>query len=217
MQGENRPRPAEGCAGGSGRGVRRAREGLQGREWGHRSEEGPPAAVRALQVGPGGKPAAAPSRTKPSRRINPTPVSQERSLSKPKTCFTSPPISCVPSAQPSVLDSSPWGQGPAAGCRSLQEEREMLRKERYDLASVLWGVCQAFPWCWLPPSPGSLGSVSWPAVPSLEEPAPGCGGDARQSAHGVSVSTALSSCSCHLLPPVPPQNRGLPCPPGQET
>ncbi|XP_059559957.1 codanin-1 isoform X4 [Myotis daubentonii] len=68
--------------------------------------------------------------TRPSRRINPTPVSEERSLSKPKTCFTSPPISCVPGAQPSVLDSSPWGQGPAAGCRSLQEEREMLRKER---------------------------------------------------------------------------------------
>lgn len=78
------------------------------------------------------------SRTKPSRRINPTPVSEERSLSKPKTCFTSPPINCVPSSQPSVLDSSPWGQGLTAGCRSLQEEREMLRKERYGLAA--WDV-----------------------------------------------------------------------------
>ncbi|XP_070653467.1 codanin-1 isoform X3 [Bos indicus] len=68
--------------------------------------------------------------TKPSRRINPTPVSEERSLSKPKTCFTSPPISCVPSSQPSVLDTSPWGHGLPSGCRSLQEEREMLRKER---------------------------------------------------------------------------------------
>ncbi|XP_055990242.1 codanin-1 isoform X2 [Sorex fumeus] len=68
--------------------------------------------------------------TKPSRRINPTPVSQERSLSKPKTCFTSPPINCVPSSQPSVLDTSPWGHGLPPGCRSLQEEREMLRKER---------------------------------------------------------------------------------------
>ncbi|XP_042108980.1 codanin-1 isoform X2 [Ovis aries] len=68
--------------------------------------------------------------TKPSRRINPTPVSEERSLSKPKTCFTSPPISCVPSSQPSVLDTSPWGHGIPSGCRSLQEEREMLRKER---------------------------------------------------------------------------------------
>ncbi|XP_036111619.1 codanin-1 isoform X1 [Molossus molossus] len=69
-------------------------------------------------------------RTKPSRRINPTPVSEERSLSKPKTCFTSPPINCVPSSQSSVLDSSPWGYGLTPGCRSLQEEREMLRKER---------------------------------------------------------------------------------------
>ncbi|GAB5572532.1 codanin-1 isoform X3 [Prionailurus iriomotensis] len=70
------------------------------------------------------------SRTKPSRRINPTPVSEERSLSKPKTCFTSPPINCVPSSQPSVPDTSPWGHGLPPGCRSLQEEREMLRKER---------------------------------------------------------------------------------------
>ncbi|XP_028622979.1 codanin-1 isoform X2 [Grammomys surdaster] len=68
--------------------------------------------------------------TKPSRRINPTPVSEERSLSKPKTCFTSPPISCVPSSQPSALDISPWGLGLPSGCRSLQEEREMLRKAR---------------------------------------------------------------------------------------
>ncbi|XP_053783599.1 codanin-1 isoform X5 [Desmodus rotundus] len=69
-------------------------------------------------------------RTKPSRRINPTPVSEERSLSKPKTCFTTPPINCVPSSQPSVLDSNSWGHGLPPGCRSLQEEREMLRKER---------------------------------------------------------------------------------------
>ncbi|XP_045439407.1 codanin-1 isoform X6 [Pipistrellus kuhlii] len=78
----------------------------------------------------GSVPPGSAGRTKPSRRINPTPVSEERSLSKPKTCFTSPPINCVPGPQPSVLDSSPWGQGLTAGCRSLQEEREMLRKER---------------------------------------------------------------------------------------
>uniref|UniRef100_A0A8C9BH85 Codanin 1 n=1 Tax=Phocoena sinus TaxID=42100 RepID=A0A8C9BH85_PHOSS len=71
--------------------------------------------------------------TKPSRRINPTPVSEERSLSKPKTCFTSPPINSVPSSQPSVLDTSPWGHSLSPGCRSLQEEREMLRKERSKL------------------------------------------------------------------------------------
>ncbi|XP_039088775.1 codanin-1 isoform X2 [Hyaena hyaena] len=83
-------------------------------------EEFPP--VGSIPPGPAG--------TKPSRRINPTPVSEERSLSKPKTCFTSPPINCVPSSQPSVPDSSPWGHGLPPGCRSLQEEREMLRKER---------------------------------------------------------------------------------------
>nr|XP_035940504.1 codanin-1 isoform X2 [Halichoerus grypus] len=83
-------------------------------------EEFPP--VGSVPPGPAG--------TKPSRRINPTPVSEERSLSKPKTCFTSPPISCVPSSQPSVPDTSPWGHGLPPGCRSLQEEREMLRKER---------------------------------------------------------------------------------------
>lgn len=82
-----------------------------------------------------GKPVATLSRTKPSRRINPTPVSEERSLSKPKTCFTSPPINCIPSSQSSVLDSSPWGHGLPPGCRSLQEEREMLKKERYGLAA----------------------------------------------------------------------------------
>ncbi|XP_044915413.1 codanin-1 isoform X5 [Felis catus] len=84
-------------------------------------EEFPP--VGSVPPGPAG-------RTKPSRRINPTPVSEERSLSKPKTCFTSPPINCVPSSQSSVPDTSPWGHGLPPGCRSLQEEREMLRKER---------------------------------------------------------------------------------------
>ncbi|XP_049755711.1 codanin-1 isoform X2 [Elephas maximus indicus] len=84
-------------------------------------EEFPP--VGSVPPGPAG-------RTKPSRRINPTPVSEERSLSKPKTCFTSPPINCVPSSQPSALNTSLWGLGLAPGCRSLQEEREMLRKER---------------------------------------------------------------------------------------
>ncbi|XP_031528747.1 codanin-1 isoform X1 [Vicugna pacos] len=78
----------------------------------------------------GSVPPGSAGRTKPSRRINPTPVSEERSLSKPKTCFTSPPINCVPSSQPAVLDTSPWGHGLPPGCRSLQEEREMLRKER---------------------------------------------------------------------------------------
>ncbi|KAM6201066.1 codanin-1 isoform 2-T2 [Rhynchocyon petersi] len=90
----------------------------------------PPNLSNLEEFPPVGSVPAGPAGTKPSRRINPTPVSAERSLSKPKTCFTSPPISCAPSAQPSALDSSPWGLGLPSGCRTLQEEREMLRKER---------------------------------------------------------------------------------------
>ncbi|XP_074145504.1 codanin-1 isoform X2 [Sminthopsis crassicaudata] len=87
-------------------------------------EEFPP--VGSVPSGPTG-------RMKPSRRINPTRVSTERSLSKPKTCFTSPPISQAPSSHPSALDNSPWGLDLPLGCSSLQEEREMLRKERFKL------------------------------------------------------------------------------------
>uniref|UniRef100_G1QX66 Codanin 1 n=1 Tax=Nomascus leucogenys TaxID=61853 RepID=G1QX66_NOMLE len=90
----------------------------------------PPNLSNLEEFPPVGSVPPGPTGTKPSRRINPTPVSEERSLSKPKTCFTSPPISCVPSSQPSALDTSPWGLGLPPGCRSLQEEREMLRKER---------------------------------------------------------------------------------------
>uniref|UniRef100_A0A803W5U0 Codanin-1 C-terminal domain-containing protein n=1 Tax=Ficedula albicollis TaxID=59894 RepID=A0A803W5U0_FICAL len=57
------------------------------------------------------------NRSKPSRRINPTPVSAERPLSKPKTCFTSTPVRNLSSVM----------------SNSLQEEREMLKKERYSL------------------------------------------------------------------------------------
>ncbi|XP_021528785.1 codanin-1 isoform X1 [Aotus nancymaae] len=90
----------------------------------------PPNLSNLEEFPPVGSVPPGPTGTKPSRRINPTPVSEERSLSKPKTCFTSPPISCAPSSQPSVLDTRPWGLGLPPGCRSLQEEREMLRKER---------------------------------------------------------------------------------------
>ncbi|XP_068961949.1 codanin-1 isoform X2 [Petaurus breviceps papuanus] len=86
-------------------------------------EEFPP--VGSVPPGPAGM--------KPSRRINPTRVSSERSLSKPKTCFTSPPISQAPSSQTPGLDNSPWGLDLPLGWSSLQEEREMLRKERFKL------------------------------------------------------------------------------------
>uniref|UniRef100_A0A8C6YDJ8 Codanin-1 C-terminal domain-containing protein n=1 Tax=Naja naja TaxID=35670 RepID=A0A8C6YDJ8_NAJNA len=75
------------------------------------------------------------NKTKPSRRINPTPVSTERTLSKPKICFTSTPVgnSQVLSGASSenVTDSLEKNLTSITG--SLQEEREMLKKERSKL------------------------------------------------------------------------------------
>uniref|UniRef100_A0A8B9S0U9 Codanin-1 C-terminal domain-containing protein n=1 Tax=Accipiter nisus TaxID=211598 RepID=A0A8B9S0U9_9AVES len=76
---------------------------------------------------------------KPSRRINPTPVSAERPLSKPKMCFTSTPVSQSPAARFSSASSLEAfttvqeGNLPSAISNSLQEEREMLKKERCKL------------------------------------------------------------------------------------
>uniref|UniRef100_A0A8C0UHD2 Codanin 1 n=1 Tax=Cyanistes caeruleus TaxID=156563 RepID=A0A8C0UHD2_CYACU len=88
---------------------------------------------------------------KPSRRINPTPVSAERPLSKPKTCFTSTPVSRSPAARWSAGSSleaftaAQEGNLSSVISNSLQEEREMLKKERYSLSRgvilnslVLW-------------------------------------------------------------------------------
>ncbi|NXH40766.1 CDAN1 protein, partial [Dicaeum eximium] len=77
------------------------------------------------------------NKSKPSRRINPTPVSAERPLSKPKTCFTSTPVSRSPAARWSAGSSLEAFPGAQEGnlssviSNSLQEEREMLKKERY--------------------------------------------------------------------------------------
>ncbi|XP_029454551.1 codanin-1 isoform X2 [Rhinatrema bivittatum] len=82
------------------------------------------------------------SKTKPSRRINPTPVSAERLLSKPKTCFTSTPLSHSPNGRfesgmsPETLDAKQAGNCtplPLNTSSNLQEEREMLKKERHKL------------------------------------------------------------------------------------
>uniref|UniRef100_A0A8C2DN68 Codanin 1 n=1 Tax=Cyprinus carpio TaxID=7962 RepID=A0A8C2DN68_CYPCA len=74
-----------------------------------------------------------PVATKPSRRINPTPVSAERPNSKPKSCFISTPLS-LPASPPAIPESA--GAKLTAGSpHSLQEERELLRKERY-----VWAV-----------------------------------------------------------------------------
>uniref|UniRef100_A0A8C1EWX7 Codanin 1 n=1 Tax=Cyprinus carpio carpio TaxID=630221 RepID=A0A8C1EWX7_CYPCA len=73
-----------------------------------------------------------PVATKPSRRINPTPVSAERPNSKPKSCFTSTALS-LPSSPPTRPESA--GAKLTAGSPlSLQEERELLRRERSELA-----------------------------------------------------------------------------------
>ncbi|XP_072343780.1 codanin-1-like isoform X2 [Scyliorhinus torazame] len=79
------------------------------------------------------------SKTKPSRRINPTPVSVERLQSKPKICFTSTPLSQSLSLTYSVGPvSEPFWAGlggfaAASTPSSLQEEREMLKIERSKL------------------------------------------------------------------------------------
>ncbi|NWH84661.1 CDAN1 protein, partial [Aegithalos caudatus] len=80
------------------------------------------------------------NKSKPSRRINPTPVSAERPLSKPKTCFTSTPVSCSPAARwaaGSSLEAFTTvqeGNISSVISNSLQEEREMLKKERYRIS-----------------------------------------------------------------------------------
>ncbi|KAI4873318.1 hypothetical protein NFI96_029066, partial [Prochilodus magdalenae] len=73
-----------------------------------------------------------PIATKPSRRINPTPVSAERPNSKPKSCFTSTPLSqpCSPPSIPESMSTAPSVASPLC----LQEERELLKKERSKLA-----------------------------------------------------------------------------------
>uniref|UniRef100_A0A8C8SRT7 Codanin-1 C-terminal domain-containing protein n=2 Tax=Pelusios castaneus TaxID=367368 RepID=A0A8C8SRT7_9SAUR len=79
------------------------------------------------------------NKSKPSRRINPTPVSAERPLSKPKMCFTSTPVSQSPAARfPSGTSTKTFAANQEGNITSitgssLQEEREMLKKERCKL------------------------------------------------------------------------------------
>ncbi|XP_072120038.1 codanin-1 isoform X2 [Mobula birostris] len=93
----------------------------------HNLEEFPPVGATAL------------GRTKPSRRINPTPVSVERLQSRPKKCFTSTPLSQPLSttyskgATSEAFRAGPERFGPLIPSSNLQEEREMLKIERYKL------------------------------------------------------------------------------------
>ncbi|KAJ1103578.1 hypothetical protein NDU88_000999 [Pleurodeles waltl] len=77
------------------------------------------------------------SKSKPSRRINPTPVSAERPLSKPKICFTSTPLTISPSMGfikgCETFSAAEEVSVMASPHNSLQEEREMLKKERSKL------------------------------------------------------------------------------------
>ncbi|XP_026165082.1 codanin-1 [Mastacembelus armatus] len=77
---------------------------------------------------PVGSSLVSPAATKPSRRINPTPVSSERPHSKPKTCFTSTPFS-KPSSPLSGVEPLE-GLMTVGSPLSLQEERELLKKEK---------------------------------------------------------------------------------------
>ncbi|XP_023127800.2 codanin-1 isoform X1 [Amphiprion ocellaris] len=69
-----------------------------------------------------------PAASKPTRRINPTPVSTERPHSKPKTCFTSTPFS-KPTSPPSGVEALE-GSMTVGSPLSLQEERELLKREK---------------------------------------------------------------------------------------
>ncbi|KAM6912224.1 codanin-1 [Xenentodon cancila] len=69
-----------------------------------------------------------PVASKPSRRINPTPVSADRPHSKPKTCFTSTPFRKPSSPQMGV--EAHEGSVTVGSPLSLQEERELLKREK---------------------------------------------------------------------------------------
>ncbi|XP_077418569.1 codanin-1 isoform X2 [Vanacampus margaritifer] len=78
---------------------------------------------------PVGSSPVTPTGSKPSRRINPTPVSAERSHSKPKMCFTSTPFAKAPSPPPPGTER-PDRSVTAISPHSLMEERELLKREK---------------------------------------------------------------------------------------
>ncbi|XP_033844087.2 codanin-1 [Periophthalmus magnuspinnatus] len=81
---------------------------------------------------PVGSTPVSPASTKPTRRINPTPVSAERPHSKPKTCFTSTPFSKTSSPPIEAPERSMAAGSPL----SLQEERELLKREKTKRAQL---------------------------------------------------------------------------------
>ncbi|CAJ1073278.1 codanin-1 isoform X1 [Xyrichtys novacula] len=97
-------------------------------------EQATPPSVEQLNLSnlddfpPVGASPVSPATSKPSRRINPTPVSGERPHSKPKICFTSTPFS-KPSTPPLGLEATE-GLTNLGSPLSLQEERELLKREK---------------------------------------------------------------------------------------
>uniref|UniRef100_A0A3Q3WJ50 Codanin-1 C-terminal domain-containing protein n=1 Tax=Mola mola TaxID=94237 RepID=A0A3Q3WJ50_MOLML len=140
--GGNVPMGAAGRHGGGRGGHHHSDEMGRWENWGKRSGRGgynriseqvSPPSVMQLNLSnledfpPVGSSPVSPVASKPSRRINPTPVSAERPHSKPKTCFTSTPFS-KPSTPPSAEKQE--GSVKVSSPLSLQEERELLKREK---------------------------------------------------------------------------------------
>ncbi|CAL8303763.1 unnamed protein product, partial [Boreogadus saida] len=138
------PGPQGRHGGGGGGGGGGGRGGTYNEETGRRTSDlGSPPDLGRLNLNnmedfpPVGSSPGSPPVTKPSRRINPTPVSAERPHSKPKSCFTSTPFSRPPSPPPPGAEALGGGALVAGGALSLQEERELLREEKNKRAQVV--------------------------------------------------------------------------------
>ncbi|XP_034531255.1 codanin-1 [Notolabrus celidotus] len=105
------------------------------------SEQVSPPSVEQLNLSnledfpPVGASPVSPAASKPSRRINPTPVGAERPQSKPKTCFTSTPFS-KPSTPPLSVETVE-GSVNLGSPLSLLEERELLKREKTKRAQLV--------------------------------------------------------------------------------
>ncbi|XP_057716347.1 codanin-1 isoform X2 [Corythoichthys intestinalis] len=110
-----------------------------------------------------------PTESKPSRRINPTPVSAQRSHSKPKTCFTSTPFSKSPSPL-ATGPERPNGWVMAVSPHSLMEERELLKREKCKRAQQ---TCSPPPASEEPCTPTKSGTlVGSKVTPDQQTPCP---------------------------------------------
>ncbi|KAM9842817.1 codanin-1 [Aulostomus maculatus] len=117
---------------------------------------------------PVGSSPISPVGTKPSRRINPTPVSAERPHSKPKTCFTSTPFTNAPS--PPLGAEGPERPMTVGSPLSLIEERELLKRERTKRAQQ---ACSPLPSSLDPCTPTKSGFRTESKVtPDLQTPCP---------------------------------------------